>query len=48
MTNRNTKGQFSKTEEVSKVSGRPSGTRMNSVPSGATGLKQTNGYVQRL
>jgi hypothetical protein len=32
-------------EEVSKKSGLPSGARLNSVPSGLTGLKQTNGYV---
>jgi hypothetical protein len=32
--------------EVSKASGRPSGTRINNVPSGASGLKRSFGYVQ--
>lgn len=38
----------SKSEPVSKAdnkSGFPSGARINSVPAGASGLKQTNGYI---
>ncbi len=45
MANRDKSGRFAKTEVVEKKTGRPSGTRINSVPSGVTGLKQDHGYV---
>lgn len=43
MTNRDKSGRFAKSE-VSKK-GFPSGARVNSVPSGSTGLKQDHGYI---
>lgn len=46
MANRDSKGRFAKGEvptmEISKA---PSGTKINQVPAGATGLKQSYGYV---
>jgi hypothetical protein len=48
MTVRDSQGRFTKAvpaEEVSKKSRRVSGTRINSLPSGETGLKRFNGTV---
>jgi hypothetical protein len=45
MTNRDSKGKFTKATKIEKKSGRPSGTRLNGIPAGSSGLKQTNGYV---